>query len=346
MHKKAILLIGLFINPKDPKKNIRTSADRNSEMFKQNNIHVITTSAKSGRLARLIENIQTIFQQRKNYRIAVVPLFGTCPSFLWQAVMVFLLKKVKKKIVISVHGGSIPSQMDKKPNRFLNAVKKADAVVCPSNYLFNYFRKYNVETILIENSVNLKDYFFNKKKEIRPRIIWMRAFQDVYNPEMAVRVASKLSKKFPDFKMVMAGKEGALNESTKKLAVKLNVDDKIIFPGYIDMQEKLALAKDFDIYICTNKIDNAPISFIEFMALGLPIVSVNSGGIPDIITHEKNGLLVDLDDDDEMIKQIEKLISNPSFAQQLIDNAKNYATQYDDKNVLKKWLNLFDTLRI
>ena len=119
----------------------------------------------------------------------------------------------------------------------------------------------------------------------------MRAFTETYNPIMAIRVAERLANKFEDFQMVMAGKEGPLFSLMKKIVEEKGFTDKIIFPGYINMQEKIAFADQYGIYINTNRIDNAPVSVIEFMALGLPVVSVNIGGMPYIITHEKNGLL-------------------------------------------------------
>jgi glycosyltransferase involved in cell wall biosynthesis len=161
---------------------------------------------------------------------------------------------------------------------------------------------------------------------------------------MAIHVAERLAIKFEDFQMVMAGKEGPLFSLIKRMVAEKGLSDKIIFPGYINMQEKIAFAEQYDVYINTNKIDNAPVSVIEFMALGLPVVSVNVGGLPYLITNEQNGLLVNGDDDEAMFLQICRLIKNPSFAKSICCNAFHYAQQYDEKNVFKKWERLIDGL--
>src|SRR4051812_13612476 len=137
--------------------------------------------------------------------------------------------------------------------------------------------------------------------------------------------------------MVMAGKDGPLTYVIKEMAEKNGLRDKIIFPGYINMEDKLQFARDHDIYICTNRIDNAPVSLIEFMRMGLPVVSVNVGGIPYMITNEQNGLLVNADDDEAMFKKICLLIKNATLAESIRDNAYQYTQRYDEKNVIDKW---------
>ncbi len=254
-----------------------------------------------------------------------------------------ITKIVQKKIILTVHGGSIPARMDKKPARFLKALKRSDVITCPSEFLHQYLIGFNIPSLLIRNPVNIAEYKFQQKKFLRPRIIWMRAFEDVYNPSMAIRVAALLAKKYRSFKMVMAGK-GIMENGIKQMALEYGLTDKIIFPGYISLQQKIAFSNEYDIYICTNSVDNAPVTFIEFMALGLPIVSTNAGGIPFIIKDGETGLLADVDDDAAMVEQIERLIEDSILSQKMIRNACEYAKQYDDRIVVEKWKEIFDRL--
>jgi glycosyltransferase involved in cell wall biosynthesis len=337
MKRKSILQLGLFVNPQNEKSNIHTSADRITEMFIKNNINVISSSHLQGKLARLCDTIFTVISRRKEYDLAIVPLFGTWPSFLWQEFITKLLKILKKKIVLRILGGSIPERTDQGSRRFIKALKRADKIVAPSNYLSEYFEKKGVQVKIIENPLDLSDYIFCVKKRIRPKIIWMRAFTEVYNPEMAIRLAKRLCEKFSDFQMVMAGRDGPLISVIKNMTETNGLTGKVIFPGYLNMQEKQEFAKQYDIYICTNRIDNAPVSIIEFMSFGLPVVSVSVGGIPYLVIDGQNGLLVDPDDDEAMFKKICLLIENPSLAESIRRNACQYVQQYDEKNIIHKW---------
>lgn len=338
--EKPILLLGLFLKRGDEKSNIRTVEHTLDVLFKKEGLPTINSSDSRKRISRFFDTVYTVVFKRKEYDIAVVPLFGTWPSFLWQEVMTRLLHRLKKKIVLCIHGGSIPERVDKGAKRFDNALQRANILVAPSDYLSQYFSKRNFDVHLIENPLDLSRYTFHQKSSIRPRIIWMRAFTETYNPCMAIRVAKRMAERFQDFKMVMAGKEGPLCSMVVKMAQDEGLDDKIIFPGYIGTEEKNRFANEYDIYINTNKIDNAPVSVIEFMALGLPVVSVNVGGLPYLITHEQNGLLVNSDDDEAMFQQICRLTEDDSFAKSICCNAYQYARRYDERNVFKKWKTL------
>jgi glycosyltransferase involved in cell wall biosynthesis len=172
----------------------------------------------------------------------------------------------------------------------------------------------------------------------------MRTLHEIYNPEMAVRVTALLSKKYPDIKMVIAGREDGSLQKVTDLAAQLNVQHLIELPGYINKEAKNKYASDLDIYICTNRIDNAPVSLIEMMALGLPVVSVNVGGIPNLITDKENGLLVDLDDDIAMADSISLIVEQPLLGKKLVANGLKYCKQFDEEPVLQKWKLVFKDL--
>jgi glycosyltransferase involved in cell wall biosynthesis len=335
--KKSILILGLFLKNENDKSSIRTVEDRLAEMFTKENMGVIKSSSSPGKFSRLFNTVNAIVSNKKKYDVAIVPLFGTWPSFLWQEMATRLLKIFRKKIILCIHGGSIPERIDAGAKRFFKALNRADILVAPSAYFAHYFQDKGFNIHVIENPIDLSAYSFHQKKIFRPKIMWMRAFTEIYNPEMALRIAKRLAEKYSDFKMVMAGKNGPLTEMIKRKSNEYHLTGKMIFPGYISQQEKLQFANDYDIYICTNKIDNAPVSLIEFMRLGLPVVSVNVGGIPYLITHEQNGLLVNDDDDEAMFMQINRLIEDRSLGRSISEKAYQFAQCYDEKNIIKKW---------
>src|SRR5215831_16772023 len=116
MQRKKILLLGLFINDKR-NFNIRTVEDRLGEMFTKENISVIESSNAHGRTSRLTETLYTVIFKRNEYSIALVPLFGTWLSFLWQELMTRTLRIFNKKIILCIHGGSIPERVRKGAKR-------------------------------------------------------------------------------------------------------------------------------------------------------------------------------------------------------------------------------------
>jgi glycosyltransferase involved in cell wall biosynthesis len=346
MGKRAsqVLIIGLFLSDKNRHKILRTAADQLKECFVDNGIEVISTSTIMNKWGRFVDTMTTIIFKRKSYKVAIVPLYGGTMSHIWERASSNLLKWLGKKVVVIVHSSSITTSMQKDPALYIQSFKRADVVVCPSTFFIEFLKDYGVGSVLIENVLNLDDYRFHKKEIFRPKILWMRTLEDVYNPEMAIRVANLLSKRYADFEMVMAGHDRGMLNITKQLAADMGVAGKVSFPGYINNSQKDQLAHEFDIYICTNRHDNAPVSFIEMMAMGLPIVSVNVGGIPHFVKHEYNGYLVNPDDDVAMADAIDRVINNPEKTKQLVENGIAFSKLFDEEVVVKKWTTLFSKL--
>jgi glycosyltransferase involved in cell wall biosynthesis len=76
---------------------------------------------------------------------------------------------------------------------------------------------------------------------------------------------------------------------------------------------------------------------IEAMALGLPIVSTNAGGLKFLLTHNTNSLLVDIDDLKGMCTQIESLLNDPILAYNISNKAKQLADTFDWKYIKPKY---------
>ncbi len=80
------------------------------------------------------------------------------------------------------------------------------------------------------------------------------------------------------------------------------------------------------------------------MALELPVVSTNVGGIPYIITDKQNGLLVNADDVAAMNTAITQLLNDDSMAATIGKNAREYVAQYDWNIIKNKWHNLLQSI--
>ncbi len=337
MHKQPILVIGLFSKDAMRTPVYRSAADQLAELFQQNQQPVICTSYHPGKLRRLWDTLTTILFNKNKFTLAILPLYGTKPSFTWQEIAARLLKLLHKKIILVVHGGSIPERMQANARPFLKALQRADKIVCPSPFMQNVLQQYGITPVVIENVLALSDYPFIEKETFRPRILWMRAFEAIYNPAMAIRVIKILKKLYPDIYMIMAGGDKGLLRDMKDMIRQENLEKNISLPGYINLEQKITFAHSCDIFISTNQVDNAPVTLIEFMALGMPVISTNVGGIPYIIGDGINGFTVPADDAAAMANKIIELISNPKLAKQVAGNARAFAQQFDAAAVMEKW---------
>lgn len=341
---KKILVVGLFLSEQNKNKIYRTAADQLAELLSKYQYPVIKVSCRVNKFFRLADTLLTILLKSNQYTVAIVPLYGGTASLFWAESATVLLKLLGKKTILIIHGGSIPGRMKTKPSAYLRTIKRVNTAVCPSGFIIETLKQYHVKAVLIENVLNLKQYHFHPKEKFRPYLFWMRTFEDAYNPLMAVRVLALLKKKYPTAKMVMAGRDTGMLPVVKRFAGDLFVLDSIGFPGYVSDAEKNRIADEYDIHICTNKIDNAPVSVIEMMGLGLPIVSVNSGGIPYLVTDNVDGLLVNPDDDEQMVEKIITIIEDNQKGKRLVENSQKTILKYDEEVIIKKWKSLFSFL--
>jgi len=186
------------------------------------------------------------------------------------------------------------------------------------------------------NTMVLQDYPFNVRDMETPKLLWVRSFAALYNPSLAVKVLKSLRDKGWKAELCMVGpdSDGTLTE-VKALANTLNVEVK--FTGKLTKPEWIALAKDYNVFINTTNFDNTPVSVMEAMALGLPIVSTNVGGMPYLIEHDVDGLLVPPQQVEAMVEAIIQLYENPSKREVLVANARQKVEGFDWEVVKQQW---------
>ncbi len=169
----------------------------------------------------------------------------------------------------------------------------------------------------------------------------MRAFDEIYNPEMAIRVLHLLLSEYPDARLCMVGpdKDGSM-EHCKELARELGVADRVRFTGLLPKAEWLALSAEYDIFINTTNVDNTPVSVIEAMALGLPVVSTNVGGLPYLLEDGRDALLVPAADPEAMVQAVASLLCDSQRAVDMTKRARKKVEFFDVNVVVEQWKKL------
>lgn len=240
-----------------------------------------------------------------------------------------------------LHGGGLPKRLEKTPKLCRFIFQHAYINVAPSGYLHAAFIDKGYKCILIPNFLHLSNYPYKSITECQPKLLWVRSFDSTYNPQMALRVLAALSQTVPNTNLCMIGpdKDGSL-EACKQLAIRLNLDNQVTFTGLLSKKRWINLSKNYDIFINTTNFDNTPVSVIEAMALGFPIVTTNVGGIPFLLEDGKEALLVEPDDAEAMAEAITRLLKEPELAKKLSQNARKKAALFDWEVVKQQWISL------
>jgi glycosyltransferase involved in cell wall biosynthesis len=305
--------------------------------------NTITVSHRATRWQRFLEMLTTIWWQRREYQVAHVQVFSGL-AFVWAEVTCALLGLLGKPFLLTLHGGNLPPFAQRWPRRVTRLLNSAAVVTTPSRYLFEAMQQYCVKLQVLPNAIATQFYPFRQRSAVTPKLIWLRALHEIYNPTLAVETLAQLLTEFPAAQLTMYGPDKADGSRERVLmaAQQLRVSGQIEIAGAIPKAEVPLHISRGDIFLNTTNIDNTPSSVIEALACGLCVVSTNVGGIPYLLEHEQNALLVPPNDALAMTQAIRRLLHDPALAARLSANGRRKIEQFDWNYVLPRWEKLFN----
>ena len=313
-----------------------TSIETLGVLLSKEGYNLFYASSKRNKFLRLFEMMLQTIKCRNRIDYVLIDTYST--KNFWYAFLVSQLCRVLNlKYIPKLHGGDLPHRISRNPRLSKMVFKHAYKNVAPSSYLLEAFKnKGYAEILYIPNTIELQNYPFTIRETLQPKLLWVRSFSSIYNPRMAVEVLNELKKEYPNAELCMVGpdKDGSLLK-IKEMVRKRNL--KVKFPGKLSKAAWIALSKDYDIFINTTHFDNTPVSVIEAIALGLPIISTNVGGISYLLEHRKTALLVDDNDVNAMVNAIKEVMSNKELKEEMVKNALLLVQEFDWKKVKSRW---------
>lgn len=336
--KKNLLYIG---NKLFKHGNTTTSIETLGVFLEAEGYNLYYASSKKNQILRMADMIWKTLKYSRKVDYVLIDTYSTF-NFWYAFIISQLCRVLAIKYITKLDGGDLPNRIQKNPFFSSMIFNNSITNVAPSHYLYEAFQKHGYSKLIyIPNTIEIKNYPFKKREFIEPKLLWVRSFAKIYNPAMAIKVFYELKKQFPHTTLCMVGP--IKDESFKKvvvLAKKLKVD--VTFTGKLSKEDWISLSSEYDIFINTTHFDNTPVSVIEAMALGMPIISTNVGGIPFLVQHQKDALLVPDDDVQAMVIEINTLITTPKLVLQLSENGRKTIENFDWEIVKKQWFELLN----
>ena len=233
----------------------------------------------------------------------------------------------KKKIIMHIHMGN---QLAEHTNNslFIWCLKHSNLIILlakiweykfkewypnistPVTTLYNAYEpveaipyKYRVKTILLAANLN----------ENKGYSILLKAFKRIHN-------------NFPNWKVIILG-DGEI-EKAKKMAQKLDIQDKVIFTGYLKGKEKIKYFQKASIYCMSSFQEGFPMVVLEAWGYGIPLVTTPVGGLPDVIEENKNACVFNFGDDIMLAQKLQSLISDPLLRETMSIYSIKYVNEY------------------
>jgi len=260
--------------------------------------------------------------------------------FATPALVVARMRKVP--VIVNYRGGNADRFFSSTSGYVLRLLEKAAMRVTPSAYLKRVFAKFGLGAQVIPNIVDLSRFSFSESKIAAraPKIVVTRNLEAIYDIPTAIRVFARVQRVFPDARLVIAG-SGPERDSLQKLANALVPGASVIFTGRVDSADMPSLYADADCMINPSTVDNMPNSILEAFASGVPVVSTNAGGIPDMVVDGISALLAPVGDDGALATHVLRVLQDPALSTALRRAGLAEAAKYAWPQVRQQWLDAY-----
>jgi glycosyltransferase involved in cell wall biosynthesis len=305
-------------------------------LLEQEGYRLFYASSKINKVMRLLDMVYCFFKYYKRVDYVIIDTYST-HNFYYALLISQLCRIFKVKYITSLNGGNLPARLERHPYMSGLLFHHSYRNVTPSLYLKDAFEQFGYSHLVyIPNTIVLTNYTYNPKSYECIRLLWVRSFSKIYNPTLAIKVLKLLIDQGYDAELCMVGpdSDGTLQD-VSEFAQELKVP--VTFTGKLPKAEWIALAQNYNIFINTTNFDNMPLSVIEAMALGLPIVSTNVGGIPYLIADGIDGLLVSKNDAHAMVAAIIQTITDLEATRHRVSKARAKVEHFDWQTVKTQW---------
>ncbi|MCM8809959.1 MAG: glycosyltransferase family 4 protein [Candidatus Omnitrophica bacterium] len=271
-------------------------------------------------------------------------------SFVSILIGKFLRKKVFCRMECSGKFGDIES-LKKLPfsKIFLKVFKMADGIIVLSKEMQKELEiiKFKREKLfLIPNAVDINKFKPYKDKEKlknefgyseKKIIIFVGRLTKQKGVEYLIKSFEKL--KIDEKYLIILG-DGELREKLEKMVFSLGLKDKVLFAGR--KKEVLPYLQVADIFVLPSLSEGLPISVLEAMSCGLPVVVSKVGGNVDVVEDGTNGYLVEPQNICQIKKAIEELLANERKTKEIGGiNRKKIEENYSYDTIIERYLNLY-----
>ena len=265
-------------------------------------------------------------------------------SVAYTAQQILKSKKIQLPYITTLHGTDI-TLVGRDPAfepviRF--SLNQSNAITAVSESLkkdtLNTFKIDNAIRV-IPNFITLKEFEFNPEPKPASEFILAHIsnFRKVKRIEDVIRIFEKINRSIPA-KLILAG-DGPEKSAIERLVREFNLQSSVHFVGMVT--DPKTILKAADIFLLPSETESFGLSALEAMAMGVPVISSNSGGLPEVNLHGLTGWLFDVGDVESMAQAALDLFSNRDLYNSFRMQARRVAAQFDISQILPQYEALY-----
>ena len=240
--------------------------------------------------------------------------------------------------------------------RVLNVLNNVEKVIANSEFTKNLAIDYGVnqDKIIVINpgidpAIELDKKSLDKVESLlkvkTPRLITVSRFDKRKNHEKVVMALRNLKQIYPDIVYICVG-HGDEEENIKKLVKELDLEGQVMFFKDISNELKNALVAKSNIFVMPSiihkkSVEGFGIAYVEAAQYGIPSIGGKDGGAVDAIDHEKNGLICDGNNLDDIYSSINSMLENKKYLE-YGKNARDSVSKFYWSNIIEKYKNILN----
>lgn len=245
-------------------------------------------------------------------------------------------------VIVNYRGGLAEEFLSSAPRWVHRDLARATLRVTPSGFLARVFGRFGLTTVVIPNVIDLSRFQPRPARNFgaAPRLLVARNLEPIYGIDVVIRAFAHIRQSFPNALLTVAG-TGPELKRLQLLCQSLGLSQAVSFSGRVDNADMPRLYAASDMALNASSVDNMPNSLLEAFASGVPMVSTNAGGIPDLLEDDVHGVLVPVGDSDALARAVISLLQDPERVNRLTASALTRAQGYTWPAVRRAWLDAY-----
>ena len=306
------------------------------------NDHGICTgivSRTKNKIIRILDIIVSLF--KSDAKVIHIDVYSG-QAFLITEIATLIGSWLGKKQVLTLHGGALPEFYPQNAKRIKKAFDRAHLITTPSKMLQLFFEDKGFKIQYIPNSIELEKFPYDRSAVQPFSLLWVRAFDSIYNPGIAVEAFYRVLKDYPEATLTMIGPDKGILNETIQLINELGIKAQVKIIGPVPNEKLYEYYQSHEIFLNTTSYESFGVAVLEAAACGIPIVSSKVGEIPTLWKNGYEILMTEEITPEAFKEKIVKIFEDEGLKKLLSENAFKKAELYSWDRIKDLWISTFN----
>lgn len=260
---------------------------------------------------------------------------------------VLFRKLFKYKIIFNYHGvadhkfykGETAKKLLQLREEGHKMLKEADLVLVVSDFLLEEVKQIGVKAQRLYNGIQESKFFEDSSiKKDKNKIVFIGRFTEYKGAFNIVKSFSLIANEHPDLKLDLYGYPESLSylKKIRNFIAEKNLSQRVKILGPVSQEEMRIAMSEAGVFINGSVDETFCMPLLEAQACGTPCVAFSAGGIPEVLSDGKTGLLAEPNNIKDMAKKIKRLVSDKAFYNLCKFNAKLHTDKFKYSKLVKE----------